>query len=324
MNNLSLQMAEQFFKALQLFAASLEDEKAMEVAYVYDPWTVGKNYTVGEFLTYGKNNVGDPQLYKVVLDHTSQADWTPDVATSLYDAIGLDADGYPVWSQPTGAHDAYSKGDVVNYNDKLYESLIDGNIYSPDVYSEGWKVYGESEDGETIPEVEEPENNTDTEIEYPVWVKPTGSHDAYNKDDIVKYNDELYKSLIDGNIHSPEEYPDGWEIYNSSEDENENIPDVEPDNGNTEEPKEEEVTPEVAPPEVIPDEEPKDNEEHEENIEYPIWSQPTGAHDAYNKGDIVIYNDKLYESLIDGNIYAPDVYPAGWAECVETINEEEE
>lgn len=46
--------------------------------------------------------------------------------------------------------------------------------------------------------------------------------------------------------------------------------------------------------------------------EYPEWVQPTGAHDAYNTGDIVRYKGKLYRSVIDGNVWAPDTYPAGW------------
>lgn len=138
-----LQMAEQFRKALQMFAVSLPDEKAMEVATIYDPWVAGKAYTVGDFLTYGENGVGDPQLYKVVQAHTSQEDWTPDAASSLFVAIGLDEAGYPVWSQPTGVHDAYNTGDVVDYNGTLYQSLIDGNVYSPEAYPTGWIEYEE-------------------------------------------------------------------------------------------------------------------------------------------------------------------------------------
>lgn len=136
-----LQMAEQFRKALQMFAMSLDEEKAMEVATVFDPWEIGKTYSVGDFLIYGVNGVGDPQLYKVAQAHTSQADWTPEATPALYTAIGLDDSGYPVWAQPTGAHDAYNAGDVVDYNGTLYESLIDGNIYSPDAYPAGWRVY---------------------------------------------------------------------------------------------------------------------------------------------------------------------------------------
>lgn len=135
-----LKVAEQFRKALQMFANSLDDEKALEVATVFDAWTENKAYTVGDFVTYGINSVGDPQLYKVVQDHTSQADWLPGQAPSLYIAIGLDKDGYPIWAQPTGAHDAYNAGDIVNYNGTLYKSLIDGNVYSPEAYPTGWEV----------------------------------------------------------------------------------------------------------------------------------------------------------------------------------------
>jgi hypothetical protein len=135
-----LQIAEQFRKALQMFAASLSDEKAMEIASVYDEWKIGKPYEVGAFVKYGENGVGDPQLYKVVQAHTSQVDWTPDTAKSLYTPIGLTEEGYPTWSQPTGAHDAYNTGDIVDYNGTLYTSVIDGNIWSPDAYPQGWEI----------------------------------------------------------------------------------------------------------------------------------------------------------------------------------------
>ena len=135
-----LQAAEQFRKAMQMFAASLDDERALEIATIYDAWAPNKSYSVGEFITYGQNGVGDPQLYKVVQAHTSQNDWTPDAVPALYTAIGLDDNGYPVWSQPTGAHDAYNVGDVVDYNGTLYESVINGNVYSPDAYPAGWKT----------------------------------------------------------------------------------------------------------------------------------------------------------------------------------------
>ena len=111
----------------------------MEVAAVYDGWQADRAYGTGEFLSYGVNGVGDPQLYRVAQAHTSQADWTPDRTPALYTAIGLDGEGHPVWSQPAGAHDAYNAGDIVSYGGVLYESLIDGNVYAPDAYPAGWK-----------------------------------------------------------------------------------------------------------------------------------------------------------------------------------------
>lgn len=135
-----LQAAEQLRRVLQMYAAGLSEEQAIEVPAIFDPWKSGKVYTVDEMLTYGTNEVGDPQLYKVVQAHTSQDDWTPDKTPSLFAPLGLDDDGYPIWAQPSGAHDAYNKGDIVNYNDILYKSLIDGNVYSPDAYPAGWEV----------------------------------------------------------------------------------------------------------------------------------------------------------------------------------------
>ena len=43
--------------------------------------------------------------------------------------------------------------------------------------------------------------------------------------------------------------------------------------------------------------------------------QPTGAHDAYMTGDTVLYNGKVYTSVIDSNVWSPDVYPQGWKEA---------
>jgi hypothetical protein len=139
-----LEQAQAIREAMDVAGATLTEEQALICVRLYKPWEIGKAYTVGEFFTYGVNSVGDPQLYKVVQDHTSQAVWTPDTVPALYTAIGLDADGYPVWSQPTGAHDAYNKGDIVNYNGTLYQSTIDGNIWAPDAYPAGWVVYTES------------------------------------------------------------------------------------------------------------------------------------------------------------------------------------
>lgn len=137
-----LQNAEQLRRALQLFVRSLSDEDAMEVATVYPEWKTNTAYKVDEIVAYGVNEVEDPQLYRCVQAHTSQEDWTPDTAVSLWVAIGLAPDQIPVWSQPTGAHDAYNIGDRVHYptaQDPVYESLINGNIYSPEVYPQGWQ-----------------------------------------------------------------------------------------------------------------------------------------------------------------------------------------
>lgn len=55
-----------------------------------------------------------------------------------------------------------------------------------------------------------------------------------------------------------------------------------------------------------------DNNNNNIPSEIPEWIQPTGVHDAYNIGDRVQYKNLIYESLINSNVWAPDVYPLGW------------
>lgn len=135
--------AEQTRRAVQLFAMSLPKEQALEIASVFPSWETSRQYYTGDIISYGTNSTGDPQLYKVVQDHISSEEWTPDSVPSLYDAMGLDEEGYPVWSKPSGAHDAYNKGDIVNYNGTLYRSLVDGNTWSPDEYAAAWELFEE-------------------------------------------------------------------------------------------------------------------------------------------------------------------------------------
>lgn len=133
--------------ALQYFVASLDAETQLdlmlEIPSVYPAYAVGKAYKTKDVFSYGINAVGDPQLYQVLQDHTSAAEWTPDTAASLYKAIGVTETGYPVWVQPLGATDAYNTGDIVSYNGALYISTIDGNVWAPDAYPAGWKEYTE-------------------------------------------------------------------------------------------------------------------------------------------------------------------------------------
>lgn len=44
--------------------------------------------------------------------------------------------------------------------------------------------------------------------------------------------------------------------------------------------------------------------------EWPEWSQPIGAHDAYMTGDKVSHNDGHWISTVDNNVWEPGVY--GW------------
>jgi len=52
-------------------------------------------------------------------------------------------------------------------------------------------------------------------VDIPVWVQPTGAHDAYNIGDKVHFptiTDPVYESLINANVWSPTVYPAGWQL----------------------------------------------------------------------------------------------------------------
>ena len=59
----------------------LDDSNALKVKTLFQPWAVGIEYKTGDRRRYGDG------LYKARQGHTSQADWTPDVAVSLWEMI---------------------------------------------------------------------------------------------------------------------------------------------------------------------------------------------------------------------------------------------
>lgn len=129
-------------KALHLRAllvkasASLSDEDALEAVELFEVWAADTEYTVDQRVRHGD------KLYRCVQGHTSQEGWEPDKTPALWTEVALPGE-IPVWKQPTGAQDAYNKGDKVHYPDvdsPVYVSTIDNNVWSPDAYPQGWEV----------------------------------------------------------------------------------------------------------------------------------------------------------------------------------------
>ena len=112
-----------------------DDVVALSIQEFYDIWEVGVLYPVGRYITH------KDILYKVLTEHTSQTDWTPDAAPSLFAKVLIDPTGetIPEWVQPDSTN-AYMTGDKVTYEGVVYESIIDNNIWSPADYPAGWKL----------------------------------------------------------------------------------------------------------------------------------------------------------------------------------------
>ena len=122
---MTLEEAKAIIDALVTLRNSAADEQALKASALYPKWKVGTDYQKDERVLY--NDI----LYKVLTDHTSQTDWTPDTVPSLFAKVLIpDKNVIPEWEQPESTN-PYSKGD------KTWRSTIDGNVWEPGVY--GWE-----------------------------------------------------------------------------------------------------------------------------------------------------------------------------------------
>lgn len=112
--------------AAVIVAETFTDEQALKVPTLYKNWN-------GEGVKYvsGKRVRFEGVLYKVLQDHTSQADWTPDIAPSLFAKVLIeDPNAIVEWVQPDSTN-GYSIGHKVLRNGVAYESLVDDNVWEP-------------------------------------------------------------------------------------------------------------------------------------------------------------------------------------------------
>lgn len=123
--------AKAFIDSLLKLRASATPEQALDAPSVYPAWKEGVQYTKADRVLY--NGV----LYEVLMEHTSQTDWTPEVAHSLFAKVLIpDPDVIPEWEQPDSTN-PYKKGDKVTHNGKTWVSTVDNNVWEPGVY--GWE-----------------------------------------------------------------------------------------------------------------------------------------------------------------------------------------
>lgn len=117
--------------------ADIDAYDAVRMVSKYPVWESGRHYAAGWRVRWGD------ELFTVLQDHTSQSDWNPLDAPSLFAKVlpgqqGSDEaeSGEPgEWVQPDSTN-PYMKGDRVTHGGKTWESDVDGNVWEPGVY--GW------------------------------------------------------------------------------------------------------------------------------------------------------------------------------------------
>lgn len=127
---MTAEQARQLRKLLENQTAAMTDEQILKFPDFVEKWKSGQKYEADKRLEYNGT------IYKVLTEHTSQADWTPDTTPSLFAKVLIpDSNVTPEWEQPESTN-PYSKGDKVTHNGKTWESAVDNNVWEPGVY--GW------------------------------------------------------------------------------------------------------------------------------------------------------------------------------------------
>lgn len=129
-------MARRIRQIIMEQAENFTDEEAVEVPFAFPKWKTETAYTVGERIRFNED------LYRVLIDHTSQENWSPAEAPSLYARILPGQEGTEIgeWVQPDSTN-PYMIGDKVRHNGKVWVSIIDYNVWEPGVY--GWEESSE-------------------------------------------------------------------------------------------------------------------------------------------------------------------------------------
>lgn len=126
-----LDLARKLRPYIEKAALSLNDEDALEAKELYPQWSGnGISYKVDDRIRY------EGVLYKVLLAHTSQEGWTPNISPSLFVKVLIpDENTIPEWEQPDSTN-AYQVGDKVSHDGKIWSNAIANNVWEPGVY--GW------------------------------------------------------------------------------------------------------------------------------------------------------------------------------------------
>ena len=112
----------------------IDEATASEHTEMFLAWQTSMQCKTGMFLQH------EGRLYRVLQDHTSQADWLPENTPALYKVVGINENGIPEYSRPISSKDAYMAGDEMMFKNVHYRSKIDYNVWTPEEYPESWEV----------------------------------------------------------------------------------------------------------------------------------------------------------------------------------------
>lgn len=114
--------------------SSLDDKTASEAATLFP-----RLKQDSQLITAGTRINHNGTIKRAAVDLWDTAENAPDVAPALWEDISY-REGIRIIPEVITAGTAFAKDELGWWNDTLYKSLIDANVYTPDAYPAGWET----------------------------------------------------------------------------------------------------------------------------------------------------------------------------------------
>ena len=129
-----LERARMLRKNIIVSSASLEDKVASETPELFA--RLNQN---GELIKVGTRINWNGVLKRASVDLYDTLENNPDNAPTLWEDIEH-KEGYRIIPQTITVGTAFSKDELGWWEDTLYKSLLDNNVWTPEQYPSGWEI----------------------------------------------------------------------------------------------------------------------------------------------------------------------------------------
>ena len=129
-----LERARMLRKNIIVSSASLEDKVASETPELFA--RLNQN---GELIKVGTRINWNGVLKRASVDLYDTLGNNPDNAPTLWEDIEY-KEGYRIIPQTITVGTAFSKDELGWWEDTLYKSLLDNNVWTPEQYPSGWEI----------------------------------------------------------------------------------------------------------------------------------------------------------------------------------------
>ena len=129
-----LEKARKLRENIIVSSAALEDKVASETPELFA--RLNQN---GELIKVGTRINWNGVLKKASVDLYDTLENNPDNAPTLWEDIEY-KEGYRIIPQTITVGTAFSKDELGWWEDTLYKSLLDNNVWTPEQYPSGWEI----------------------------------------------------------------------------------------------------------------------------------------------------------------------------------------